>query len=99
MEMKKKYDGTARSLANKSIRPNSHPNQHIKKELTLIKHKYRYHGHEGLEQVYRKLKDARYQRTYGSMCIQIRKMKLRKKRKRKSYPKTKYKRPTECCLR
>src|SRR5699024_10013305 len=75
-------------------RPHAHPNQHTKEELKLIRHKYRYHGHEGLAQVYRKLKDEGYTRTYNSMCIQIKKMKLSKKKEQKSYPKTKYKRPT-----
>lgn len=88
---RKKYDGTVESLANKSRRPHSHPNQHTKEELDLIKHKYRYHGHEGLAQVYRKLKEAGYRRSYDSMCIQIRKMKLRKKKKQRSYPKSNYK--------
>ena len=88
---RKKYNGTVESLANKSRRPHSHPNQHTKKELDLIKHKCRYHGHEGLAQVYRKLKESGYTRSYDSMCIQIRKMKLRKKKKQRSYPKSKYK--------
>ena len=88
---RKKYDGTVESLANKSRRPHSHPNQHTKEELDLIKHKYRYHGHEGLAQVYHKLKEAGYRRSYDSMCIQIRKMKLRKKKKQRSYPKSNYK--------
>jgi len=89
---RKRYDGTVHSLANRSRRPHSHPNQHTKQELELIKHKYRYHGHEGLAQVYRKLTDAGYTRTYDSMCRQIRKMKLNKPTKRRSYPKTRYKR-------
>jgi hypothetical protein len=50
----------------------------------------RYHCHEGLAQVYRKLKDAGYTRTYDSMCRQIRKMKLDTPKKRKSYPKSNY---------
>lgn len=29
---RKKYDGTLQSLANKSRRPHSHPNQHTEKE-------------------------------------------------------------------
>ena len=91
---RKKYDGTVHSLANKSTRPHSHPNQHTEEELELIRHKHRYHGHEGLAQVYRKLKDAGYTRTYDSMCIQIRKMRLKKKKKQKKYPKSKYKKPT-----
>lgn len=88
---RKRYDGTVESLANKSRRPYFHPNQHTEAELDMIRHKYRYHGHEGLAQVYRKLKDAGYTRSYGSMCKQIRKMKLNKVKEKKSYPKSKYK--------
>lgn len=87
---RKKYDGNVKSLANRSRRPRSHPNQHTKEELDLIKHKHRYHRHEGYAQVYRKLLDAGYKRSYDSMCRQIRKMKLNVKHKRKSYPKSKY---------
>ena len=72
---RKRYDGTVQSLAYRSRRPHSHPNQHTKKELDSIRHKYRYHGHEGLAQVYRKLKEEGYTKTYNSMCRQIRKMK------------------------
>ncbi|MGB4386221.1 MAG: helix-turn-helix domain-containing protein, partial [Caldicoprobacterales bacterium] len=59
---RKKYDGTVQSLANKSRRPKFHPNQHSEEELSLIRQKYRYHGHEGYAQVYRKLKEAGYTR-------------------------------------
>ena len=60
---RKKYDGTVQSLANKSRRPHSHPKQHTQEELDLIKHKYRYHGHEGLAQVYRNLIDSGYKKN------------------------------------
>jgi transposase InsO family protein len=88
---RKKYNGTVHSLANKSRRPHSHPSQHTQEELDLIRHKYRYHGHEGYAQVYRKLRDAGYTRTYDSMCRQIRKMKLNKPKGKTSYPKSNYK--------
>ena len=91
---RKKYDGTVQSLTNKSRRPNSHPNQHTQMELDLIKHKYRYHSHEGYAQVYRKLRDSGYKRTYDSMCRQIRNMKLNVKKKRLSYPKSTYRKKT-----
>ena len=91
---RKKYDGTVQSLANKSRRPNSHPNQHTREELDLIRQKHRYHGHEGYAQVYRKLRDAGYTRTYDSMCRQIRNMKLNATKKRGSYPKSTYRKKT-----
>ncbi len=92
---RKKYDGSLRSLANGSTRPKAHPNQYTQKELELIKHVNRYHGHEGLAQVYRKLKDTGYKRSYDSMCIQIRRMRLKVKKKRTSYPKSNYKKKTD----
>ena len=88
---RKKYDGTIQSLANKSRRPHSHPNHHTEEELELIKQKLRYHGHEGQAQVYKKLLEAGYKRSFGSMSKQIRKMKQEpkpKKRKRKTPRKT-----------
>ena len=88
---RKKYDGTIQSLANKSRRPHSHPNQHTEEELELIKQKLRYHGHEGHAQVYKKLLEAGYKRSFGSMSKQIRKMRQEpkpKKRKRKTTRKT-----------
>lgn len=84
--MEKKYDGTVRSLANKS----RHPNEHTLKEIELISKKYQYHKHEGLAQVYRKCVDAGYKRSYGSMSKQIKKLKSYEKPKKISYPKSKY---------
>lgn len=86
-----KYEGSVQSLSNKSTRPKSHPNQHTQDELNLIKYKYRYHGHEGLAEVYRKLPDDGYTRTYDSMCRQIKKLSLKKSQKAKSYPKSRFK--------
>ncbi len=87
---RKRYNGDVRSLANRSRRPKFHPNQHTQEEMDLIKHKHRYHGHEGYAQIYRKLRDAGYKRSYDSMCRQIRKMKLNVAKKRVSYPKSNY---------
>lgn len=87
----KKYDGTVKSLANKSRRPHSHPNEHTKDEIELLRKKYQYHKHEGLGQVYRKCLDSGYKRSYGSMCKQIKKFKNYEKPKKISYPKSKYK--------
>ena len=88
---RKKYDVTLQSLANKSRRPHSHPNQHTETEIELLSKKYRYHKHEGLGQVYRKSRDAGYTRSYESMCKQLKKLKNYEKPKKTSYPKSKYK--------
>ena len=47
-----RYDGTIMSLANKSRRPKSHPNQHTLEELELIKQKHSKFKIDGLAQVY-----------------------------------------------
>lgn len=87
---RKKYDGTPKSLANKSTRPNYHPNQHSKKELTLIQRKHSRFKHEGLAEVYVQCRKEGYLRTYDSMCRQIRKLSLKTRRVVK-YPKSRWK--------
>ena len=89
---RKRYDGTIESLRKKSTCPHSHPNQHTEKELELIRHTYRYHGHKGLAHVFRKCTDAGYRRCYDSMCNQIRKMELNNKPDKKKYRRRKSKR-------
>lgn len=87
-----KYDGTTKSLANKSTRPKSHPNAHTKEELELIKNIYKKHKFEGLAQVYRKLLDKGYTRTYESMQRQIiNKFSCETKKKPVKYPKSRFK--------
>lgn len=85
-----KYDGTTKSLANKSTRPKSHPNQHTEEELKLIKEKHKRFAFEGLAQVYRKLLDAGYTRSFGSMQRQLRNIKAKPQHKAKRYPKSKF---------
>lgn len=87
---RKKYDGTLQSLANKSRRPHSHPNQHTEKEIELFSKKYRHHKHEGLGQVYRKCKDSGYKRSYESMCKQLKKLRSYEKQEKTRYPKSRY---------
>lgn len=85
-----KYDGTVQSLANKSTRPKSHPNAHTKDELELIYEIHKKYKFEGLAQVYRKLIDSGYTRTYESMKRQIRKMITKPNKTYKKYPKTRF---------
>ena len=86
-----KYDGTTKSLANKSTRPKSHPNAHTQEEIELIKEMYKRHKFEGLAQVYRKLLDKGYKRTYESMQRQIKKFIDEPKKKPTKYPKSRFK--------
>lgn len=86
-----RYDGTWESLRPKSRRPKSHPNQHTDEELALIKKKYQRYGHEGLAETYVQCVRAGYQRTYDSMCRQIRKRKWKRtEEKKKAYPKSRW---------
>lgn len=87
---RKKYDGTPKSLANRSTRPKSHPNQHTVEELRLIKRKNVRFAHEGLAEVYVQCMGEGYSRTYDSMCRQIRRLKVKPKRVVK-YPKSRWK--------
>ena len=78
----KKFDGTVRSLALKSRRPHSHPNQHTSEEIQLIKKTYSHYGRNGLAEVYVQLRKRGYTRSYGAMCKQTRKLKPVKSKKR-----------------
>ena len=84
----RKWDGTVRSLALKSRKPKSHPNQHTQEELKLIQKMLKRNGLYGLAHVYRRCVDAGYTRSFASMCRQIRKKQYQKPKKiRKSYTK------------
>lgn len=88
-----RYDGTWDSLRLRSRRPHSHPNQHRDEELQLIKRKYQRFGHEGLAEVYVQCRREGYQRSYDSMCKQIRLQGWNRTERpaKKTYPKTKWK--------
>ena len=55
-----KYDGTLRSLALKSRRPQSHPNAHTAEELEIIKKMKSRYGIDGLAEVYVQSKKRGY---------------------------------------
>ena len=62
-----KYDGTRKSLTNKSRRPHRHPNQHTEKEIMMIK-KYKAQNKEaGLVVLWIKLKRNGYTRSITSL--------------------------------
>ncbi len=64
---REKYDGTAKSLINKSRKPHSHPNQHTKEEIKLIKD-YKYKNKDtGLVVLWIKLRRAGYTRSITSL--------------------------------
>lgn len=82
-----KYDGTVQSLALKSRKPKSHPNQHTKEEFSLIKNMLKMNGKYGLAEVYVRCKTKGYTRSFGSMCGQIRNkgFKISPSKKKTSY--------------
>ena len=85
-----RYDGTEQSLGYRSRRPKGHPKEHSKEELELIKKTYTRYGFEGLAEVYVKCQEKGYDRSYGSMCKQIRK-RYKKTSPKKNYPKSTWK--------
>ena len=83
-----KYDGTVRSLALRSRRPEKSPGAHTEAELSLIRRMLKRNGKYGLAEVYVRCKAKGYTRTFRSMCRQIRKNGYREGRyQRKSYTK------------
>ena len=83
-----KYDGSVRSLALKSRKPKSSPTAHTEEELSLIRRMLRRNGTCGLAEVYVSCRKRGYQRSFESMCRQIRKKGYRKPEiRRKSYTK------------
>lgn len=64
---RKKYDGTVRSLADRSHRPHSHPNQHIEDEIKLIRDMHRRNLHAGLVVFWVKLRQHGYARSISGL--------------------------------
>ena len=68
---RKRYDGSVQSLADKSRKPHSHPNQHTEEEIELIKRYKANNRKTGLVVLWVKLRRAGYTRTiqglYGVM--------------------------------
>jgi len=62
-----KYDGTVKSLANKSRRPHSHPNQHTEEEIKLIKDMKAKNKETGLVVFWVKLRQRGYRRRVESL--------------------------------
>ena len=59
----KRYDGTLRSLLDRSHRPHSHPNQHTPDEIKLIGDMRRRNPYAGLVVFWVKLRQRGYTRS------------------------------------
>ena len=71
---RKKYDGTIQSLADRSHRPHSHPNQHTESELKLIKDMRRRNPHAGLVVFWVKLCQRGYTRSISGLYRVLRRI-------------------------
>ena len=71
---RKKYDGTVRSLADRSRRPHSHPNQHSDAEVQLIKNMRRRNPHAGLVVFWVKLRQRGYSRSISGLYRVLRRI-------------------------
>ena len=70
---RKRCDGTIHSLADKSHRPHSHPNQHTPDELKLISDMRRRNPHAGLVVFWVKLRQRGYSRSITGLYRILRK--------------------------
>ena len=71
---RKKYDGTLQSLADRSHRPHSHPNQHTEDEIKLIQNMRRRNPHAGLVVFWVKLRQRGYTRSISGLYRVLRRI-------------------------
>ena len=71
---KNRYDGTLESLADRSHRPKSHPNQHTEAEIKLIKDMRRRNQNAGLVVFWVKLMERGYTRTITGLYRVLRRL-------------------------
>ena len=71
---RKKYDGTIRSLADRSHRPHSHPNQHTEAEIKLVRDMRRRNPHAGLVVFWVKLHQRGYTRSISGLYKLLRRI-------------------------
>lgn len=84
-EWKAKYDGTWKSLIDKSHRPHSHPAEHTAEEYDMIR-RYWVRNKDDRIVLWDKLRKQGYARSYKSMCRAVRRMRLEEEvKKRKGY--------------
>lgn len=81
----KRYDGTIDSLACRSRRPHSHPNQHSSEEIKLIKDMRRRSPSLGLVEFWFRLIDRGYSRHIVSLYRVMKRMELIQKPQKKPY--------------
>jgi len=70
---RKRYDGTLQSLADRSHRPHSHPNQHTSEEIKLILNMRRRNPNTGIVVFWVKLRQRGYTRSISGLYRFLRK--------------------------
>lgn len=70
---RKRYDGTIQSLAERSHRPHSHPNQHTQEEIKLILNMRRRNPNTGIVVFWVKLRQRGYTRSISGLYRFLRK--------------------------
>ena len=82
-----KYDGTRKSLVNKSRKPHSHPNAHTEQEIAMIKKFKAHNKNDGLVVLWIKLWKNGYTRSITSLYRVMQRMGIYKKMpsKKKAY--------------
>lgn len=84
-EWKARYDGSWKSLLDRSHRPHHHPAEHTPKEYDLIR-RYWYRNKEDRMVLWMKIREKGYTRSYKSMCRALKRMQLQSEEKaRHSY--------------
>jgi len=76
---RERYDGSLKSLEDKSRRPHYHPNQHTEAEIQMIKNYKANNKETGLVVLWVKLRKAGYTRTVQSLYHVLQKMGIYKK--------------------
>lgn len=87
---RERYDGSLKSLKDKSRRPHFHPNQHTEEELKLIRNYKANNKETGLVVLWVKLRKAGYTRTIQGLYHVLQKMGIYEKapsKKKESEPK------------
>ena len=72
----KRYDGTWKSLVDRSHRPHHHPAEHTQEEYDLIR-RYWQRNKDDRMILWMKIRDAGYKRSYKSMCRALKRMQLK----------------------
>ena len=80
-----RYDGTPESLACRSRRPHSHPNQHTQGEILLLRNMCRRNPRLGRVELWCRLRTRGYARSLGGLYRVLHKLQLQPKAGKKAY--------------